>query len=475
MTVWEALIVGGSLLGLTTAGWLFLNRSLYRGHDDKDPVVQVLFAAVFALSVNLLMLILFEILDLMSVRVRWVDWRITVIAMLAVLLVVLPYYLCYRALASIRSMPRQRAAGGAALLMVAFMYAFWRFGRYWPGVPPAIHGIFRLQQAISRVGVMGVTLIAVLSGYGSVSMPYSYIGLFIRPVDQVEVGAMEAQLDQVRGTLLARRKRLQLVEEEASAHQRSGPQSGGRGFLRTLMTSVTRQRSHADTISALRAEVASLESLERALLTEVVELRKERDRALESRTLLGHAKNFTGYLLSAYCIYRMYACVRALIWGEDFTSDPVSKAVGYALRYFSGGTLTVNVPLMSQYLTLAFIGFLSASSMRGFLRDMRRAFSAIAGGGNVTTLVLLMTELMGLYAISSLLLIRKQLPVRYRSIITEVLGGELKFEFFHDWFNGLFLASVGATLALLYGKYKHGLDDDGPPLLPLYASYHPKK
>lgn len=45
---------------------------------------------------------------------------------------------------------------------------------------------------------------------------------------------------------------------------------------------------------------------------------------------------------------RMYACVRALIWGEDFTSDPVSKAVGYALRYFSGGTLTVNVPLMSQ-------------------------------------------------------------------------------------------------------------------------------
>lgn len=43
MTVWEALIVGGSLLGLTTAGWLFLNRSLYRGHDDKDPVVQARF------------------------------------------------------------------------------------------------------------------------------------------------------------------------------------------------------------------------------------------------------------------------------------------------------------------------------------------------------------------------------------------------------------------------------------------------
>jgi len=47
------------------------------------------------------------------------------------------------------------------------------------------------------VGVMGVTLIAVLSGYGSVDLPFSYLSLFVRPVARAEVAAAEAQLMQV--------------------------------------------------------------------------------------------------------------------------------------------------------------------------------------------------------------------------------------------------------------------------------------
>lgn len=62
----ELLLCGLVLLLLLAGGWLFLNYSLYRDFENRNHVVQLLFSSVFALSSNLLVMLLFEILGVLS-------------------------------------------------------------------------------------------------------------------------------------------------------------------------------------------------------------------------------------------------------------------------------------------------------------------------------------------------------------------------------------------------------------------------
>jgi hypothetical protein len=161
------------------------------------------------------------------------------------------------------------------------------------------------------------------------------------------------------------------------------------------------------------------------------------------------------------------------------------RSLGFALRRLSHEKLVIDPVLLNQYVTLLFIGTISALSIRAFLKNASRVFSTLthvrgwfrvgsfsssssagagaagassgsgrglsglgrgrqssvasgpggaAGGAGANTgasLVLMLSELTGVYSISSLLLIRRNVPVKYRAAIDGVLGGELEFQYFH--------------------------------------------
>ncbi len=60
----------------------------------------------------------------------------------------------------------------------------------------------------------------------------------------------------------------------------------------------------------------------------------------------------------------MLASAKALLFGEDFSADPVGAAIGRLLQRVAGGRLPVEPALLSQALTLVFIGARRAAPAR---------------------------------------------------------------------------------------------------------------
>lgn len=416
------------------AGWMFFVKQLFRDYEVQHSVVQLLFSLTFSLSCTMFELIIFEIVGILDPASRKLTWMIGIHGMLILVIFILPFLITYSIIRNISFIHKKLPFTIIGWLI--FVYLFWRVGDPFPILNPA-HGIFSIEQGISRVGVIGVTLMALLSGFGAVNYPYTSMTYFMKEVKARDVMDMEKKLMQTYDQIAMKKKRIVLIQKEKASHK-SSPVSFWNVF--SSFGSTTKS------LNQLQLECYALEELSRQLFLELVDLKAMQQRLEWSKTLKGKYFHFVGYFFSIYCMWKIGISTVNIVLDRVGRLDPVTRGLQIAVNWIG---LELDVKFWSQHVSFILVGIIVISSIRGLLITLTKFFYAISSSKSSIIIVLMLAEIMGMYFLSSVVLMRMNMPLEYRTIITEVLG-DLQFNFYHRWFDLIFLVSAVSSIGFLY-------------------------
>lgn len=262
-----------------------------------------------------------------------------------------------------------------------------------------------------------------------------------------EIVALERQLMQCMSVMMSKQKKLALCRWRA----RSLPVKSGTPSTTGLLSRLwpgrrTEQQQAEDEIRHLKAEIARSDALRLQLFNEVHELHLARERLAFSRTCLGKYYTLLGYIMSGYCVYKFFMSSVNVIFQRKQGKDPISRGLEIVCQQVLN--LQVDLRFWSQHISFMFIGILVFTQVRSFLLQLTRVFSASSSDLTSNIFILMLAEIMGFYFVSSVLLMRVNLPLEYRQIITDVLGN-LEFDLFHAWFDAIFIVAAAVTILWL--------------------------
>mmetsp|Transcript_15821 Transcript_15821/g.41597 ORF Transcript_15821/g.41597 Transcript_15821/m.41597 type:complete len:227 (+) Transcript_15821:199-879(+) len=218
-----------------------------------------------------------------------------------------------------------------------------------------------------------------------------------------------------------------------------------------------------------------LESLSTELFLELTDMHEQKKRAAESSTSSGRLRTGFGWVLVVFCVVRVVIAsynvvVRrdAMAWraAQPDVATTAIRGINVALAG-SGSGYKINVGGWAQVVSFILIGILMVMSTRAFMVTVRsvwqsrRSSTGIGGmlsihGGIMAPLT---TQLMGMYLLSSLLLLRANVPCEYRHSVS-VLLGEVEVGFYYQWFDTAFIVSAVAGAAVKIAGLA-GVSDSG--------------
>ncbi|XP_022900657.1 Golgi pH regulator [Onthophagus taurus] len=446
----DALLVLISQVIFFVGAWIFFMKQLFKDYEVRQKLVQIIFSITLTLSCTMYELVIFEIIDWLESSSRYFFWSLILYFLLFVVIVLNPLYIFYSSICNIPFVKTDYIKQLTCVIWIIFMIIFWKIGDSFP-ISNSKQSILSIEQLVSRIGVIGVTVMAVLSGFGAVNYPYTSMAYFIRDVSQSDVINTEKRLMQTMEMIVLKKKRL-AISKKQNLENRSEESIRQRYGIWNVLNSIAPRRG-SENIAQLKLEISGLEELSRQLFLEAHENHNMLERAEWSKSWTGKYFNFLGYFFSLYCMWKIFMCTINIVFDRVGKKDPVTRGIEIAVNWMG---LSIDVNFWSQYVSFILIGCIVVTSIRGLLLTLTKFFYKISSNKSSNIVVLMLAQIMGMYFLSSILLLRMNMPPEYRIIITQVLG-DLQFNFYHRWFDVIFLVSALTSIVTLYLAHKQPL------------------
>ena len=426
------------------------SRSKSSGNNSKSPlhgragagsceheVARVLFVMSASLSLALLQLLIYEVAGILSSAVRLRTWRCVFAALVAVQVGALPAASFAVLAAESGVLSPEVALALAPAFEALYLWLFWVSGKLFPIMQSGMTSDFlSLEGFVGRLGVIGVTTAALLSGYGAIATPYRLLSVLLQDVNEVDLtaahdaaAAMTIKLLAVQGDLASSHaqwrhamvaagldsphtlieppqrlsafsanvlrpsvqaavtvpiSRMSVLVGKIGALVRgimlrfANDASASAACRASVFASVVVDDEAADcsrSVTMLRSEANLLLVVQADLIDEAAKMEETRARLRWAGTLAGRAANAAGYALSVFGLARVIAATANIVLRRDPSTDPVTAGFHFALAFMH----LPNAQVWLQPVSFVFVGGLVLSAIRGFFVNFDSIFRAAVG------------------------------------------------------------------------------------------------
>eukprot|EP00835_Amoeboradix_gromovi_P005609 NODE_544_length_6876_cov_0.251439.p1 type:complete len:442 gc:universal NODE_544_length_6876_cov_0.251439:5156-6481(+) len=397
---------------------------------NVDIFVKLLFASVASTSISLLCLLPVEILNLLPPNSRFFFWKLEISVLLILVIIVVPLYQIH-CIAPLRY--RSLFTFCIYLLYLKLFNSVSLVDQN-----ASTWDNYIISFGLPRASVIGVALMAFLSGFGAVNSPYETMFVFMRKVDHDTIISYERRICSSLDMIYL--KRASVLELRNSSNNKQSIT----GFVKDIWS------GNYSKTQQLNDELYASEQLYVQMLYELDELYCDKQKLDYKSTWKGKYYNTLGWLFSIYCIYRLIMCIINTLFNRFGEIDPITNVLTFYIKYTNQTTLGEDdIEAITQPLSFISVGVLVLCSIRGVLIQLLKLFRRFSRNIPPHHIILLFSQLLGMYFLSTVLLMRLNLPVAYRGLLTEVLGN-MSFHFYHKWFDVIFLLSALSSISIIY-------------------------